>query len=347
MNRKRLITILAALTLALVLAGCGASGSAKDSGYEPGYAANDNSAQAAYGSGSMSGGFYYEDGDYDYEVAAEDPAYEKIDNSNSRSEDTTPIEKADSNEKLVYTCSIRMETTDYEQTMDAIKKSISDFGGIIQNEEQSDSNSQWYYSDYVKSTGTLYAQIVVRIPSAKYFDFLDSLEGTGKITRQYQNVENISRKYNDTSATIEALETQQSRLLDMLKQAETVEDMIMIEDRLTDVEAELNYYKTLLSSMDTDVEYSTVTIEVNEVMEYSKDKDPVKTSTFGDRLKNVLNDTWSLFKSVGEWLLYAIIYTAPFVIAGGIIALIIILIVRGAKKSRLRKRQAKAENNQQ
>ena len=100
---------------------------------------------------------------------------------------------------------------------------------------------------------------------------MNNMEGSGKVTNRSTNVENISRQYADNEAVITALRKQEERLLEMMDKAETIEDMIAIEARLTDVQTELNRKLSYKSSMDTDVEYSTVHLYINEVAEYPPD----------------------------------------------------------------------------
>ena len=242
-------------------------------------------------------------------------------------------------DKLVYTCDIQIETTDYKTTMDDINGKIKTYKGIIESKTERDSDSYWYYSDNSKTSGTMTCTITVKIPAADYNKFLDEVGESGKVTSKSMNVENISSQYHDVEARISALEIQQERLLEMLKQAESIDDMLTIEARLTDVETELNQYKTTKSSMDLQTAYSTITIDVDEVVEYSKDGDIVKTNTFWDRLGNTLKDAWRDFLNILECLLFFIIRALPVLIVLGVIALIVILIVKKAVKSSKKKQQ--------
>ncbi len=238
------------------------------------------------------------------------------------------------NEKLVYRCQVSIETTNYPETIKVIKEQINKFDGILEYEKETDNAYHWYYSDYEKTNGTLFNQLRIRIPTNKYEEFLTSVEGQGKVTGKEINVENISKQYFETEAVIESLEIQEDRLLSMMDKAETIQDMVTIEQRLTDVQMQLNKYNTLLSTMDTDVQYSTITLEVTEVMEYSPAINPHKTNKFVDRLKNTIIDSWSSLWALLEGLLFLIIRFIPFGLVFALIAVPIILIVSKHKKNK-------------
>ncbi len=242
-------------------------------------------------------------------------------------------------EKLVYTCDLTIQTLDYENCVQTIKDNINTYKGIIESETENDEAYRWYYEDYVKKSGTRYLYLEVRIPSGKYYEFLDTLEGNGKIVSKSSFVENISKQYYETDAMIQSLEIQQDRLLEMMQKAYDIEDMITIESRLSEVQYQLSLYKNQLASMDSDVEYSTIKINVEEVMEYKQDEPMVKTNTFLDRLKNTFAETWEFFLEMLEGMLFFAIRMLPIALVVGVIAFVIRLIIVTDKKKRLRKMQ--------
>ena len=254
-------------------------------------------------------------------------------------------------QKLVYTCYLRMETTTYADTLAEVRALIAQYDAFVESEEQQDSARDWYYSGYRKTGGTLLDHLVIRVPADNYDAFLSALDGKGKILEKNLSVDNITLSYTDTTTMIEALKTQETRLLEMMDQCETIEDMITVEKRLTEVQSELAIYENRLAGMDLDVAYSTVELTIQEVLEYSSDPDPKYTSTFGDRLKNTLKESWETAKAFMEGLLFFLIRALPILVIlgvfGGVIALIVILIVKHAKKKHAKKRAKEVEKTEQ
>ncbi|MBR3436547.1 MAG: DUF4349 domain-containing protein, partial [Lachnospiraceae bacterium] len=115
-----------------------------------------------------------------------------------------------SEEKLVYTCDMSIETTEYKETAAAIKAKVKEFGGIIESESETDNDNGWYYKNHTRYGATMSLYLTVRIPSERYSDFIESAGSLGKVRQKTQNVQNISRRYSDTEARIRALETEES-----------------------------------------------------------------------------------------------------------------------------------------
>lgn len=271
-----------------------------------------------------------------YSEEAIDGSYETGNTENSNESVT--------GEKLVYRCNMDIETLNYSETISTIKSSINKYKGIIESESEWDDAHNWYYEDYVKTYGTKNMEITVRIPTKDYENFLSSLDGSGKITSKTSTVENITKRYYETDTYIKSLEKQQERLLEMMDAAVTIEDMITIEARLTEVQYQLNNAKNQLATMDNDVEYSTITLQISEVLEYSRDEEGKKTNTFFDRLGNTIEESFESFFEILEFLLFAIIRLIP-------IAVIFVPIVLGIRKllskNKAKKIAKKAEQNKE
>jgi hypothetical protein len=187
--------------------------------------------------------------------------------------------------------------------------------------------------------------IEVRIPSANYESFVSELDGVGKITSKSTSVDNISQKYYDTTTRIEALQIQEQNLLEMMEKCETIEDMITVEERLSDVQYELNNLQTTKRYMDIDVAYSYVNINVTEVMEYHYTPEPTKQNTFLDRLKNTLVNTGKGFLNFIENLLFLIISLIPYLAVLAILYLIFRKKIKKAIANRKAKKLAKQDKD--
>jgi hypothetical protein len=335
---KKLSILSVALTVAaLAVSGCGSSkfeSATADYAGEDSYNGNVGIAQSYMAASTDSATATSED--YDYEVDYDEGENDSDDDSN----ETTDLDSMTLlEEKLVYYCDMDIETLDYDTTIASIKEAIKKYDGVIQSEDESDSSYNWYYENYEKTSGTMSNYMEIRIPSANYESFIKELDGVGKIISKSTSVDNISQKYYDTTTRIEALQIQEKNLLEMLDKCETIADMITVEERLSNVQYELNNLQTTKRYMDIDVAYSYVDLNIKEVMEYHYTQVPTKQNTFLDRLKNTLVNTGVGFLNFLENLLFLIINLAPYII----ILLIILFIFRKRIKKFFTSRRTKTK----
>ncbi len=232
-------------------------------------------------------------------------------------------------EKLVYTGNLTVETTQFTLTLSRIRDTITEMGGFIESEEDSDDSNGWYREGYTKSSSTLRTYLQARIPSSRFYEFLDGIEGDGaKVINRSVNVRNISRQYSEIATTIESYEIQEQRLLEMMKDATRVSDMLEIEARLSEVQNSLKQYSNTLAGMDTDVAYSTVSIDIREVGIYSQPE----AATFMERLKESFSNGIHNFRTGCEafiiWLAGNFLGIIVFLVVVWLIIAIIKLLVR-------------------
>lgn len=332
--KRKWTKILPVLALsASLLTGCGAAGNSSKSMSADTVAPSANNSASQ---GSYDGGVAYDN----YAVTTAESAETEGGMTTNQTQDETlrPDGVTLLEEKLVYHCNLEIETLDYPATMTSIKETISKYDGVIQSESESDSGYNWYYENYRKTSGTMHNYLEIRVPSRNYDSFLAELDGVGKVISKSTSVDNISQQYYDTTAQIEALQIQEKNLLAMLEKCETIEDMITVEQRLSEVQYELNNLQTTRRYMDMDVAYSYININISEVMEYHQESEPVKRNTFGDRLKNTIVSTGRGFLLFLEGILFLIIRLSPYIV---IIAVICFVFLRGKIKHFIEDRKVK------
>ncbi|MDE7183015.1 MAG: DUF4349 domain-containing protein [Lachnospiraceae bacterium] len=309
MMKKRAKLVFVTGLVVCILTGCGGAASSSAVMSDTAAPVANSSAQESY-----SGGVAYNN----TAAAAEEEIALDGEGGLTTSQTQMPAQSQDNitllEEKLVYHCNLDIETLDYPAAIASIKQTITKYGGVIQSESESDSGQNWYYADYRKTSGTMHNYLAVRIPSKDYETFLAELDGVGKIISKSTSVDNISQQYYDTTAQIEALQIQEKNLLAMLEKCESIEDMIAVEQRLSEVQYELNSLQTTRRYMDMDVAYSYVNISISEVMEYRKDSQTVKRNTFMDRLKHTIASTGRGFLYFLEGLLFLIIGLLPYIL---------------------------------
>lgn len=317
--KKRFIGI-AIVSIALCLSGCGNSAGSSVSYSEETYDQVGNSyaaKEAAYDSyaeeAAVDAGGYMMEGD-----AAD------TDNEGSAL-------RAQDGQKIVYTGSLSIQTLEYDKSAASIRRKIREAGGFSEAESENDNDYNWYR----RSTGpssTRNLNITARIPSEKFESFMDSLQGDGKVMNRSMNAENISQVYANKETYKKALEKEQERLLAMMDKAVTIEDMIAVESRLSEVERQLNTYKTDLSAMDKDVQYSTIYISLEEVKRYS---DETPTVTFPEKVKYAFEDAINSFTEFCEGIVLFIIRFFPFLILLAIVIALVIRLIRKRQEKRI------------
>ena len=234
---------------------------------------------------------------------------------------------AETNRKLIRTFDINIDTKEFDSVLVGIQQKVQELGGHI--EQSSLDGGSAYYHSYNR-----YSNMTVRIPSDKLDGFVENVKETANVTYISESTEDITLKYVDTESRKIALETERDRLLELLEKAETVEDIITIESRLSEVRYQLEAYASKLRTYDNQVDYSTVHISISEVDRETK----VEPKTFWEEVKEEFSDTiYDLgrgFKNFAIWLLGS---SPVIVLWVAVIAAAVLAVKTVGKKRRLKK----------
>ena len=300
---KKFLALLLALVMALALVGCGASAPKTEA-----FMDMTTSDDAAMDMGFDAGGAPMED--YKEEAEFESGAFEEYTS-------TTGNEKL-KDVKMVYTANMDLQTLSFDQADADISALVEEMGGYF--EQRNISN---------RSSGYRYAEYTVRVPAEKFNDFCSQMGNLCHLVYKNESADNITESYYDTQSRLVTAQTKLERLQELLRRAESMEDIITIESAISETEWTIENLTGTLRTYDSLVGYSTVYMSLSEVYELAgQGQAPV---TFGDRLGESFLDG---LKAIGRtaqnfavWLAYSWFWLL-------IVVVIVIVVIR-----RLRRRK--------
>lgn len=239
-------------------------------------------------------------------------------------------------QKIITTLNITAQTEDMDPLLESINAKITQLGGYMEAQEIYNGSS------YGNSYRYRNAYLTIRIPAKDLDSFVALVKENANVVRQNTSTENVTLTYVGVQSRITALETEQSRLLELLAQAQNMEDLLLIESRLTDVQAELEEYTSRLRVLDNKIDYSTIHLDLEEVKEYTPVEEEPDTvwQRIGKGLSRNIKNIGKGFVNFFVWLIVAL----PYLVIIGIIVTVLILIIKKAKRKTVKKNPPKPEN---
>lgn len=301
-NKKVLAVLLAVLLLASILTGCAAKMS--NEAVMDGYYVNSDSA----------GGIY-------------DGAEEKAEVEMSSSSDAALAER-----KLIKTVELNTETEELDALLAVINARVSELGGYIENQRV-------YNGSAYNSRRNRSASMTIRIPAEQLDGFVDHVAVNTNIVSRYDYIDDVTLTYVATESRVAALKTEETRLLELMAQAENMSDLLQVEARLTDVRYELESVTSQLNVLKNRVSYGTIHLSIDEVKEYT----PVEEETFWQRISGGFVDS---LKDIGDGIVEFTVFVLanlPYLVLIGASAAVAIILIR---RSVRRRKARKAENTQ-
>ena len=135
---------------------------------------------------------------------------------------------------------------------------------------------------------------------------------------------------------VEVLESERIALNEMLKEASNVETMLKIREQLSGVIADIEALKTQLKIYDSLVSYSTVSLTIDEVIDYTEipKADPSWAQELLDAFKRSWSDFAEGFRDFTVFVVYAVPTILTLALIGGILVVVLILVKKKRNKNK-------------
>lgn len=231
--------------------------------------------------------------------------------------------------KLIKNVELKIQTKTYDAFMEGLQAGLAAQGGYVQQSNMSGSG------EGEKSRRS--ATIVVRVPADHLDAFLSAVSSNGVVTSRSENVQDVTMDYVDVESRLAALRTEQESLLALLEKAGSLQDILTVQDRLTQVRGDIESYEAKLRTMQTLVANSTVTIRVDEVEKEPEAGEKGIWQEIGDGFLNSLKVVGRGLRGVFVWFMSSL----PFLLVIAAVVGVVLLIVRTVQR-RGRKKKEKA-----
>ena len=230
----------------------------------------------------------------------------------TKSDGITAMLPQDENAKIIYSAYIDMDTTEFDDAQAQIETITKNHNGYFENLDQDS------YSDYRN------AYYLIRVPADEFDAFMKEAQEIGTVTSISQNAADVSENYYDIESRLETAKTKLARLQELLSKAENMSDIITIENEIADVQWEIDDLSGSLKRYDSEIEYSTVTLNLHEVYRITDGDAPL---TFGERISSAFSKGIKAFTGGMEDFLVFLAASWLWILLVAIVAAVVIIIL--------------------
>jgi len=160
--------------------------------------------------------------------------------------------------KVILTGYVTIQTEAYDDTVAQIKAAVLVTGGFIES-----SNSHIYKSDQTRSY--MSGSLTLRVPFESYDSVKAIVEATGQVINTSDQSRDATAEYFDTDSRVQSLRAQEASVLGMIEKAVEIEDLLMLERRLSEIRTDIELYQSRLNTIDRQSAFSTIHVDITEV----------------------------------------------------------------------------------
>ncbi len=171
--------------------------------------------------------------------------------------------EASPQEKIIRTARLELSTRSFDKDYENVLALVKEKGGRVESAN--------LYNNYNDLRGL---NLTLRIPVKQLDSVIASLKGVGRLVSFNESARDVSEQYYDMDARLQTQKTKMARLQELLQKAESVEDLIALEDSISNTQYELDRLTGSLKGLDSQVEDATLDLVLNELspLETSQDQ---------------------------------------------------------------------------
>ena len=220
-------------------------------------------------------------------------------------------------EKVAKEATITLNVKEYEKAVKDLYAKIKSDGGYVEYSEDNSPDAVDVYANM---------EVRIRIPADKYSEFLKYLEELGKISYKSESSQSLTYNYIDVQARLTVLKKQEERLLEILKSAQSVSEVLEVEDKLSDVRTQIEQYTQTMDEYDNRIEYSTIALMIVNESNRKQAKE-----SFLDRIKDAFSDSINAFVDVFQFCVIAVVWMLPYIACVAVIVAIVLICIKIVK----------------
>jgi hypothetical protein len=242
--------------------------------------------------------------------SAESPKYNQLSINDGTM--TVDIER-----KIIKTGYLTLVVKDVEQSLDEIAAIANKLGGFVVNSSKSGNE------DSVRGN------MSIRIPAEKYDEAIIELRAIAvQVPDESTDSQDVTEEYIDLTARLSTLEATEAQYLELLKKAETVEDIVNVQQALSNIRQEIESLKGRIQYIERTTDMSLININIREEATFQE-----KGWEAGDIFKSAVRALVSIGQFLGSAIIYIVVILAIPAIIGIAIWQIVVAVKRKKKKA--------------
>ena len=185
--------------------------------------------------------------------------------------------------KIIRTATLELDVEDVSAAVREVEDAAAAAGGFVSesnifvdqpDNDVSDEAPRW----------TQTATVTVRVPAGEYVGVMEQLRGIAKQVRSERSeASEVTEEYTDLEARLRNLETTEASYLELLKAAGEIPDILLVQDRLSQVRLEIEQVQGRINLLDNLTDLATITIQLS-----------LPAAAAGDGGKNWAQKAWDV-----------------------------------------------------
>lgn len=200
-------------------------------------------------------------------------------------------------QKTAY-LNLEVEKSDYNSAKKKINAALNNYNGfyVSQNEAKETYNNADYRTYFIS----------IKFPKDKFDQAVNELKAVGELKNLSIDASDLTSQYYDTKGYLDSNIAVKNRIQKLLDQTTNITDIINIEQKLADLQRQIDSYQSQLTNIDRQTDYSQISVTLKEKRGYVESV--YEMTKLRDLFRNSVRSFDNVFVLVSNLIGYAILF---------------------------------------
>jgi hypothetical protein len=205
--------------------------------------------------------------------------------------------------KIIYTATLAVVVEDFDGAEARFLVRLKERGGYVVHSDVEGGQPG------SRRTGAW----TVRVPAARFETFLDDVGRLGELRQRKVDSEDVTEQYHDTAEEIKNYQLSEAallRLYDKKIASSRLEDVLKLQEQITEVQKKINVLKGRMKRWDKLTEYSTATVTLTSRKDYTPPVEP----SFGSSISSTFRGSLDALVTFGKYVVLTAVALSPWLV---------------------------------
>ncbi|MCL2526842.1 MAG: DUF4349 domain-containing protein [Defluviitaleaceae bacterium] len=143
-------------------------------------------------------------------------------------------------------------------------------------------------SEMLTARGRRMLSIVIRVPAASFETAISQIETIATVRVLNQSAQDVTDSFYDMIGSLELRRVEEERLLALIDEADSINEILALEQRLSDTRFSIEIYTSQLNNMAGQIAYSTIEVTLFDI---AQEERIIISPTLGERIGGAFGDS--------------------------------------------------------
>lgn len=234
--------------------------------------------------------------------------------------------------KIIYTATVNLVTDDLSEAARLLALRVKEMNGYVASASLTGSPGSPRAANWT-----------VRIPVARFDDFLGGMRKLGTLESTNTNSQDVSEEFYDLEARLKNKRIEETRLLDHLRQSTArLSDILAVEREISRVREEIERMEGRARFLANQTDLTTVTITIRE----EKDFVPAKPPTFGSRMADTFRASRDALGGFIQAVVLLLVAFLPWLAAAALVGVPVSVAMRRSRAASAQRRRSRTPDEE-